>query len=490
MKRCNKQYPILDRINAALAPTTPGPEMNDTLLRLLMFHDQAQTKEKKLLMSASVMTSRKVFNTLDRQLLGADLRSVATLVKRQHDFLAQSLGNMERWCKKNFSEEDYRAVYGGEQIKSIFTQLSSPIVRVKIRFSGFKEPKPYSPLIAHLPHSGMKACPQLPPVQTRKKRPETSTNVGKPTIEEPVLEYADLSPDARRGRITNLITNHALSLEACQNENNESRRKTLEKQHQMLQKVVDNDDLIQLNTMTLWKWIDKARYYSDFTKKDIQDSMMFQPEANDHGWQLRKQDNKIKDLRYSRESLSDRLHALLVDINSDGEDGEDIDDEWDDENDIESSWGETNNEAKGTDSAILDISSLTIEERTYLYLRSSGLIDESFPLPNSPSNKSQEETDEDGDENVVAVTDLVEFENLIQKMKSDVSSMDQLNNSRMRFMKYSANIHLTTMEKTKQEEEHNSQLISKYNHLMKRQKETKRSVRHKVQKKDEDWVPW
>mmetsp|Transcript_8578 Transcript_8578/g.13228 ORF Transcript_8578/g.13228 Transcript_8578/m.13228 type:complete len:746 (+) Transcript_8578:157-2394(+) len=488
MKKCNKHYPNIDKMHAALAPTTPGPDIEDSLMKLLMLHDTMPTKEKKQLMSASVMTSRMNFTSLDRQQLSLDLKSIATLVKRQHDFLAQSLGNMERWCKKNFSGDDYRTVYGGEKPKPLIAQLTSPIVRVKIRCSGFKEPK--IPLIAHVPLPGaaVKAPATTSSAMTKKKRPEPkSVIVEKAPIKDEVpLKYIDLPPKSRRKRIVDIMTKHAQVLEGKQVEREESRRKSMEKNSQMQQKVVDDDDLVQLNTTALWKWIGKTGRLADVSKDDVRDLLALEPEPSEDYTSFEESRRQNKPKRHLADSFSNRLQALLIDVNSDDDgnfNGNDNETDDEDEPIFNSTWESTN--GASSDVTLLDISALTIEERAFIHLRSSGLIDASFPLHAIVS----EEDDED-EEDESSFSESYEFEDLIRRMKADLVDIDSLNNSRMKFVKNSANAHVVISQYRKQEEETNSQLIAKCNNLMKKQKETKRSARQKVQKKDEDWVPW
>mmetsp|Transcript_16241 Transcript_16241/g.23891 ORF Transcript_16241/g.23891 Transcript_16241/m.23891 type:complete len:746 (+) Transcript_16241:147-2384(+) len=483
MKKCSKHYPILDKMHAALAPTTPGPEIADAFLKLLMLHDTVPTKEKKQLMAASVMTSRKFFTSLDRQQLATDLKSIASLVKRQHDFLAQSLGNMERWSKKNFSGDDYRAVYGGERPKPLLAQLTSPIVRVKIRCSGFKEPKMASALIAHVPLPGIppKVQTTTSSSTTKKKRPETKTMpIEKPPVEEAPLKYIELPPKSRRKRIVELMSKHAHGLEAKQTEREESRRKRMEKNHQMQQKVVDDDDLVQLNTTTLWKWMEKSRYLANVSKDDTRDLLVLQAEPSEEYTTIEASRNQRKSKRDFPDSFLNRLQALLVDVDEEGDDSDDDNSEKTDSEDefaLMSTWDSAN--GTSTNGALLDLSALTIEERALLHLRSSGLVDDSFPVHTLVGEV--DEDDNDADENTVSGS--YEFEDLIGRMKADLLDIDRLNNSRIKFVKHSANSHFTILQQMKHEEEINSQLIAKCNNLMKKQKENKRSARQKVQKK-------
>lgn len=525
MKKCSKHYSSLEKINASLTFTTPGPDLDDAIVKLLMLYDPAPTNDKKLVVSGSVIATRKVVNSIDRQRLVSDLTSVSTLVKRQHDFLAQSLENMERWCKHHFSDGDYRAVYGGEKPKPILAQLTSPFVRVRIKCASMKESKLSTLLMAQipmpstakpiLPHpsastivnnsnippltgSSSMAPPISSSVTTKKKRVDTASSLlavdnsnggaAAKVAEEPVIPYSELSPNARRELILDLIGKHALRLETKQADVDEIRRKALEKQNNGLQKVVDDDDLVAVNTMTLWKWVDKSCYLSDFSEQDIRDLLTYQPQIDDERvfWE---ETFPKKTVHAVKESLCERLQSLLVDVNTDSEDDE-CEDEADDD-DSDSLWDSLKGTTTEMDGTLLDVSELTMEERAYVLLRAAGLMDESRPPPENGSNddNNDDANDDDANDNNLEEGPSA-FEDLILRMKKDLSHVDRRNNSRTAFLESSARAYLEVSRISKRQDERNSQMVARYNQLAKKQKETKRSARQKLPRKDEEWVPW
>ena len=104
-----------------------------------------------------------------------DLFNTCALLKRQHDFLQTNLSNMEKWCKDNFSESDYNATYGSKDkkkkmppIELVLKTFKKPLIKVKIKFSGFKEPKLSGPLFALLPTSVVPP----PPIETTSNNKE------------------------------------------------------------------------------------------------------------------------------------------------------------------------------------------------------------------------------------------------------------------------------------------------------------------------------
>ena len=100
---------------------------------------------------------RKSIAQLEVPKLAVDWYAVCALLQRQHDFLKLNSENMERWCKDNFSQTDYEAVYleqegqdeqhqnqskkrkAGEMEKcSVLLSIGKREFRVKIHCTGFK----------------------------------------------------------------------------------------------------------------------------------------------------------------------------------------------------------------------------------------------------------------------------------------------------------------------------------------------------------------
>jgi hypothetical protein len=293
----------------------------------------------------------------------------------------------------------------------------------------------------------------------------------------------DLAPNARRQRILELIAKHAQALENKQTEMDESRRKTLEKQCQALQKIVDDDDLLAVNTMTLWKWIDKSGHLNDYSEQDIRDLLVYQPEVDKQNM-LWEETPPVTKPKPAHDSLYDRLSSLLVDV---GDDDDDDSSDDDDENSLDSMLEPTNG-TKETDEALLDLSKLTMEQRTYLHLRAAGLVEESLRPPDQDAGR-EEDTVSNG-EGDLRREDISEFDNVVWSMKSDLLRMDRLNNARTAFVEASAKADLELTKQAKRQDERHSQMITKYNQILKKQKENKKSARQKLPKKDEDWVPW
>jgi hypothetical protein len=499
LKKANNAYSSLERVHESLSSHSFVNGQADNCIKLMMLYESVLTEAKKKEIAAGVQSARKVVNSIDRQSLVSDLLSATCHVKRQHDFMAQSLENMERWCKVNFSGDEYRSVYGGEKPNPVLAQFTTPIIRVRVKCLGFKEPKFSSPLMAQITIVKESILPpqiviSQPPSNTfstalvsngstiKKKRvePVASTAAISPEIDDPCLNYANLKPDIRRQRILDLISKFAMVLESKQIEMDDSRRKALEKQQQALQKVIDDDDLTPLNTLALWKWIEKMGYLTELTEQDIQDTRLYQPElTSDHlVWEETVSNSKAIP---TKEPFLGLLQSLLINLDDESENDDDEEEPSDDP-----MWDSIISEQDDNQGSLLNLTHLSTEERAFLHLRAVGLLDESRPIPESLSSEEANGHNDDcvHDENPS------EYDDLLRRMKEHLYELDRLNNSRASFLESSSRAHLDISKTRKVKEERNSQLLSQYNQLIKKQRENKRSARPKNPKKDEDWVPW
>jgi hypothetical protein len=117
------------------------------------------------------------------------------------------------------------------------------------------------------------------------------------------------------------------------------------------------------------------------------------------------------------------------------------------------------------------------------------LVDESRPPPENGDKIDNDDDVDDDNDNYLDDGPSV-FEDLILRMKKDLSRVDCRNNSRTAFLESSARAYLEVTRLAKRQDERNSQMMARYNQLAKKQKETKRSARQKLPRKDEEWVPW
>jgi hypothetical protein len=518
MKKCHKHYPMIDKLHSVFASVQeapqnalPGASVEDAIFKLLTKEMDCHAIKTENL-AASIAVGRKSILATDKQRMSEDFKSITALLKRQHDFLYTSLQNMERWSKSTFSPSDYAQIYGPEAANNILMpspinkkrksggilgNISVPIVRIKIKCEGFREPKVAAPLLAQLfvlPPAPLVVA-KSEPVRTLKKK-RVVTDMEKLALQSDDLRttsYAEMAPSQRRVQIQEALTRRAHQLEAKYLETGENRRKSLDRRQAALQKVIDDDDLVVINTMTLWKWTDKSSYFAEITADDVHDVVQHakQPDRDEKDilWEensIKKSNKRVTkstfagsatdtdgDHIFSAGSLFDRLSSLLVDEGSGDEESDESDfDGWDD--------GE-NKEGSGT---VVDLSNFSLDERAFIHLRAAGLVDESCPPPENPTiieDDSQEEEEEEAND----------FDSLITTIKADLLKLQRVNNSRASFFETTARAQIEVCNDVKQREEYNTNLIAKYNQLLKRQKENKKSARQRAPKRaDEEWMPW
>ena len=565
MKKCHKHYPMLEKIHSALSTsTTVRPAEEGPLFQLLV--GQLESPKQASLLTA-IASSRQVVhqfskmdNSEEKAKLISDFRAVSLLLKRQHDFLCQSLDNMQRWCQLHFSAQDYSAAYG--KSKSVLALLKGPIVRLHlvVEHEYYKEPKQTQPLVAQVPISVVK--PEVP-ASTATSKSNKKTKAGADTaatasssssLLEPtasaaavaaasaaaaaaaaaglvrpptftllqeqhqqqqaraaaVVSYAQLAPSLRRQRLNDKVATHALKLESQHNDALELRRKALDKQHAAMQKVVEEDELVVINTATLWKWMDKAGYFEPLSPHILHDVLPYQVEDPKLiGWEdevNRNQQNSRQNQGAGKQQVKldvmDGLMSLLVEEGSDDNESLNDDDDDDDESDLDD-WENDDEHDKVDDTEegeMLDLTPLTLNERAYIHLKAVGLIDDSCPLP-QPSTSTSSLPALIEDEVGMGPTKKLEnqgqqqnaigeIDQVLRAMKLDLLRVNKLNNARAHFLHKVVQKQQESDAKRKKKNEKDSELVSKYNQLLKKQKETKRSARQKTNKKDEDWVPW
>ena len=577
MKRCHRMFPLMEKVHTTLSSTTPSPssapdaQETDPLFRLLAadldqqhLHDknssEAAHHRRRTGLGHSAAMARQVVSQVEKNELLGDLRSVCILLKRQYDFLNQSLDNMEHWCKDHFTPQDFAAVYGStksgsaltsqsatspppQKAVSILASLKSPIVKVKIRCPGFKAPKMSGSLIANIrthpsapPPSGKREMTKSITSKPRKvsvtdaDRSSVVSALSVPEVEEDV-PYVDLKPWRRRQYVAEAVAERAQSLELQHRETQDKRKKSIERQRADLQKVVEDDELLNLNTLTMWKWLDKSAYFMDFSEADVREVLgtLWEPDVTESdslnipgsavdgvmSEPTVERSTRIVTDGVPMDSFFVRLQSLLVEEGSAGEEEED-----DDDDSILDGWEKHRGQGLPFDDfreadgpvATMDFTKLSIEERAYIHLRAVGLVDKSFVASMQPclieeddskssngkkatakevskgeytnvkqAEKGDKHAKQDGDDGIDTV---------ILSMQADLQARRCMNNSRVAFLESTARSHLESMKQLKKKEEENAAILSKYNQLLKKQKEAKKSARQKPVKKDGDWVPW
>mmetsp|Transcript_8947 Transcript_8947/g.10988 ORF Transcript_8947/g.10988 Transcript_8947/m.10988 type:complete len:233 (+) Transcript_8947:503-1201(+) len=112
LKRSQRTYPIMDKINS-VSLITPSVEQSSSLGQGKLFEDADTLKSCDSFVSSSNMSeARHLVTQIPIKGLKDELHNLLKLLGRQRLFLEQSLANMEFWCQTNFSDDDYRQVYG------------------------------------------------------------------------------------------------------------------------------------------------------------------------------------------------------------------------------------------------------------------------------------------------------------------------------------------------------------------------------------------
>jgi len=298
--------------------------------------------------------------------------------------------------------------------------------------------------------------------------------------------YADSTPIARRQQIGERVSQLALELESSL----------------LKEKVVGRLDPIPeeqppLHTTRMWDWLQAAGFYkkgaSSRLLASIKSSNLHSrgPYQSKHTTIQGCYDSNFveQNQRVSSVSLFDRLQSLLIEEGSedDAECDQDEDsdedslgflDDDDDIDDVEEKLKACENGVIGTHSKydIVDLSALSIEERTFIHLSNAGLIKKSlYPAVKLVVSSGMNEGN-----------DTEDFGHVIGEMSTDLTRITSLNNTRISYLE-----RLTSdadVYYNKQVEEEQAVLIAKCQNLMKRTKEKAKKAK---QKKDESLnLPW
>ena len=125
---------------------------------------------------------------------------------------------MEPWCKENFSEADFMATYGSPEslrkrkdsatADSVLVKFKKPLIKVKLKGSGFKPTKTAGPLYTMIPSSvfGGTSSSEKDKKSVKKRKGTTadatlvrSTAIpAMPEKEVVIKTYSELRPTKRR----------------------------------------------------------------------------------------------------------------------------------------------------------------------------------------------------------------------------------------------------------------------------------------------------
>eukprot|EP00978_Attheya_sp_CCMP212_P003796 scaffold8053_cov60-Attheya_sp.AAC.5 len=480
----------------------------------------------------------------------AELRMMLALIGKQHGFLSLSLENMQRWCKLNFSEENYLEAYEEEKVvqkdskqqhlvgphEKIASMRFLPVVKIRIKGVGLKNGK--NQLIAHMPlPPGVRlfvpppaSTPAIVPGTTKNGKVISTTKVvsKKRTLPEtsaiipnqpPPPPYADMTPTQRREYTIEVIHRRTTALQTEFISKQQSLAEEEKARRRELNRIVENDELVMVNTLTLWQYIEQTKYFANYTQADIYNTLLeaWQPESiiperlpssapcinisNDHSDDNTnnsddddddsdKEEPQQKRRKVLTTSIFDRLESLLVEEDASSDDESDDSDEDDDD-----MFLSTVTSSHHGSKIMMDLSGLSLDQRTFVELRANGLVD-SHVLPREPhviedfSSSHSSQADEGDSKEDEEKEDSID--EVIWNMQVDLSRQHRANNLKTARLQSAATAHLSKIQKDLQIEEENSARIARYTQLLKRQKEAKKvaSAKQKNVKKDQDWIPW
>lgn len=521
--KSRKVYVFLERIQSAFASmhgksstdSVKAAVESDAIFRLLheAFREPVTSAEHATLDAAGRMdmvgtaigSIRQTVTSFDTTKLVGDLYAMCELLKRQHDFLKQNLDNMEKWCKKNFTDEDYASVYlppkskkrkaNGISEETLLRSFNRRLLKVRVSCIGFKEPKTVTPLRALLPMqyapSGHDAASITSSPKAKKKKvsndfPKHSKNVsGTSAVTEKCLPYPDCKPPKRRKMITDTLSHVARELEMRFQRRVDDRDQLVRRQETELKKVIDEDEIPIVHTAGMWRWIEKSGLFAPFTKKDVDDRLgvlrqhLPLPPANDKS----KRNTLLERADSSYQSSMDRLTSLLVEENASD------DDESEHEYDVDFASDRSSKDEFFNDETSLDLSSLSFAERSTLHLEMAGLKSTSSSVLNRThhfSNLAERCAVSDGEKSATES----EVESVLHRMTSDLNNLESTNALRAVFLESLARSANNSLEGIKRRRDEEVATIARCQQLLKKNREQKSKPAKFKSTQDELALPW
>jgi len=322
-------------------------------------------------------------------------------------------------------------------------------------------------------------------------------------------------------------------------------KKQLEGLHSVYREDIENDtETIPKhgNTKGLWNWIKGNNYFDEFdTSKDVHDGLKYcwQPELDERQSCLEEEDDREywgslfasppldkkkvvveEDENIASESSSaqeessplfDRLQSLLVEVDEGESDDDDEDEDYLISNLPEFSPEEfihgpkKNNSsldcADYPDDAMIDVSALTIDQRTYVQLRAVGLISDDNTPPPLLTPKTSIKTNT----SISHVKNNESIDAVLSNMKSHLSTLHVETNTDMASLQRRALAHVVCAPGRRRRDGDDEVILKRYEQLKNMQRERREEEENQKQitirtsgrvktgsnKFDgEQWLPW
>ena len=570
-----KLYTLLERVHSsfvqqlahggagASTPTTPRAEgvtaasEDEPIFKLTQeaFKDDKNAPssfsaaDRVQVIGAAIGAVRKTISLFDKAKLAQDLLAVCALLRRQHDFVKQNNANMERWCRSNYNDEDFSAVYHDGKKKrkgtsstlaldenghgdSVLSTFRVPVLKVKIRCTGFKDPK--TALVALLPPdlsrvtilksgtlmSGAGAgAAAVKGVSIHGAGGFGATQAGSTAFD---VGYSFQPPHKRRKAVSALLARVAQSLESRRYLAVERGRQAISVQEKRRKDVVDDSDSPAIHTAGMWKYIQESGYFEDtITDADLQERInaiqaMNAPPTNSSVVPFTEVLGSQRD-GDDDESVTTRLIGLLVDEGESAGDESEVNEDDDDVDSVDDSVSDdASNDA-------LDLSDLTRDERVQIHLQMIGLgsVQLLYRTPGESERKSsgslerlsinEKETPmdlnkaTDSSESVSqGVPQLVKPEAatpeteqgdsvdaVLDAMVHDLERTNDLILARADFARKLARLRLETPQAATRRKQREAAALARITALLKRNKEAKAKAGKSKSKQDDDLkLPW
>jgi hypothetical protein len=546
-----KLFPLMDRIYSSLMShmSSTGkadngiPRVGEMEAIYQLLHDAYKEEkpastapnsaqlppDKTEIVGTAIGSLRRTISLFDKDKLAGDLYGVCALLKRQHDFLKQNSANMEKWCKDNFTETDYASVYSPLKASrkrkssdapaavpvpppSILASFEASLLRVKIVCTGFKDPKSSGPLMAQLPPlflpqgMGVKANsverPKPPTKPTKKRKLSTPAEPKPPPAVkvEPVPKeaptYTQMKPGRRRKALAELISRVAKDIESKLLQRVDDGHVSIERQQSDMLKLASEDEGLTMQTSGMWNWVDKSGYFGTCSEEELRRRFngVRSHVSEQHGSHVPSGAGQIfpgqKPQQVADESLVDRLQSLLVEEETEDSNGDDGDEDDKVEDDLY-----LDNSDSYPASQLADLSSLSLDERLFLHVRSVGLAD-SLILPESTSSRESISQPTDNgfrrDERIKSLPTVVDdLDETIDAMTNDLDKLAGLNNLRADFLESVASSNFLSADEWKRKSDEEANAITRFQNLLKKTKETKvKNGKPKALKNDANALPW
>jgi len=536
------QLPHLDQIcytSGVESPTNPSNGIHvgqEALMDLLLRYvgDSAQKKElpqsslhlddlvsMNEFDASSLMRGRAAVIETSRSDLMTELRFLLKVIQRQSDFFSQNLTHINQRCRNTFygtkfssnvSDQAISAGVSRDIIKTHFSTASNvalnfnqaapletqKIISVKVICTSFKklDNKPLVAQISLLKHTKTLLAPKN---KTEPARPDL-------VMRKPVLiTYGEMAPHDKQNLVAKILQDKERKLKERIKTHHNEKEMSRKKQQQKLEKM---EKLPLWTSATMWNWM-KESYWADISQKDTQElDIAWEPEFSNREiyWGtfpvpriITSKMSETKSLveespRYRSCSLFDRLQSLLVEvgdedsvIESDDNENDETEDEYDLINSLESSGGLVN-EPFITDEehdGILDVSELSLDQRTYLQLRAIHLIDQ--PLQSSSHPVVIEEKistlDPTFGKNGIDVP-YNSIDDLLRRRQIELSDINRETNKTTAFTQNIAKCYISNKVEKRALVEQQNNLISKHDQFAKKRKAMK------SEKRTDGWMPW